>query len=1099
MTAEIHASVVTIDKSATSKAGVVDRSAGIKTVVTPGQGNPARISAKGGATIELLQADSKWAPEIVKVRRVGSDLQVDFLEDSSGSSDLVIEGFYEQEGAKLVGYGKDGEVYDYVAQSDSFDQSLPFLMDGGEPVIQVLAEPATAFGVVGGFAALPMWLAGGAVLSTAAIAAQDPGSPAPVPAPAPAPHKPIAPTSYNDNAAPVINARSAAAATNDTTPGLNIGTGLLNPKLYVNGKEVAATYDPKTGTLTPDTPLAEGAYSLTYTHANSDGVYSEQSAPLMLTVDVTAPAKPAPATGYNDNVGAVQNASSTAATTDDNTPGLNIGSGHTQPKLYVDGVLVAATYDAAMGTLTPGIALSDGAHQLTYTVSDAAGNESAQSDPTSITVITTGVSKPSAPSSYDDNAAPVLNTQSTAFATNDATPGLNVGRDLIDPRLYVDGLEVPAIYNPLTGTLTPTAPLPEGNHRLTFTQSNDSGGVSEQSDALVLLVDTVPPATPLAAPAGYKDDVGLVQSANSTAPTTDDNKPGVLVGVNLSDTPKLYVDGVQVAASYDPITGTLTPLSALADGARSLSYTLTDAAGNESGNSPALSLTIMGGGPQPGSEGTLSLMDDVGAIQGLIALGGVTDDTRPTFSGIGAGPDVVKVNVYDANTLLGTANLNSNGEWSYELTTPLAIGDHSLTARPVNAAGVEGQAGKAWTFKVQGDAPTMPVIAGVSDNLGGVTGNIAKGAPTDDPTPTVNGTGTAGSTIKLYADGVEVGSTTVAADGSWTVTSTALTGDGTKLLTAKAFDSAGQASPETSAYAILLDTTAPAKPSPIVATDDQGTVLGTVANGGTTDDTTPILSGAGAPGDLISVYDGSSLLGRVMVQANGTWSFALAQPLSAGAHAITATATDPAGNTSAPSDPLNLVVDFSAPQPGSEGTLTLLDDVGAIKGEVARGSVTDDARPTFKGSGASADVAKVNVYDGAVLLGSATVTNGSWSFEPTTPLASGDHNLTARPVDAAGNEGPASNGWNFKLLGDAPAAPAITGVSDNAGSVTGSIAKGATTDDTTADSNDVVRLDDANWTNTGATATVDNHTYAVWSNAGAHLLVDNNATLHQVI
>jgi hypothetical protein len=51
--------------------------------------------------------------------------------------------------------------------------------------------------------------------------------------------------------------------------------------------------------------------------------------------------------------------------------------------------------------------------------------------------------------------------------------------------------------------------------------------------------------------------------------------------------------------------------------------------------------------------------------------------------------------------------------------------------------------------------------------------------------------------------------------------------------------------------------------------------------------------------------------------------------------------------------------------------------------------------------------AHVSVYDGAILLGSATVTGTTWSY--TTPvLATGAHSLTARVEDLAGNQGAAS-------------------------------------------------------------------------------------------
>ena len=88
-----------------------------------------------------------------------------------------------------------------------------------------------------------------------------------------------------------------------------------------------------------------------------------------------------------------------------------------------------------------------------------------------------------------------------------------------------------------------------------------------QSAALPLTVDTAAPAAP-AAP-------------TSTAPSTNDNTRGIHIGVGLTDTPSLYVDGVKVPATYDPVTGTLTPTTPLGDGVHQFTTTLTDAAGNE--------------------------------------------------------------------------------------------------------------------------------------------------------------------------------------------------------------------------------------------------------------------------------------------------------------------------------------------------------------------------------------------------------------------------------------------------------------------------------------------------------------------------------------
>ena len=95
-------------------------------------------------------------------------------------------------------------------------------------------------------------------------------------------------------------------------------------------------------------------------------------------------------TGYLDNLGQIQNVNSGDAATDDPTPGLNVGRlpANTTFSLYVDGIKVNATYDPTMSTLTPDVALTDGPHDLTYTQTNAKGQESVQSLPLSVTIDT---------------------------------------------------------------------------------------------------------------------------------------------------------------------------------------------------------------------------------------------------------------------------------------------------------------------------------------------------------------------------------------------------------------------------------------------------------------------------------------------------------------------------------------------------------------------------------------------------------------------------------------------------------------------------------------------------------------------------------------
>ncbi|MDR2213931.1 MAG: hypothetical protein LBE21_09955, partial [Pseudomonadales bacterium] len=80
------------------------------------------------------------------------------------------------------------------------------------------------------------------------------------------PATPDAPTSYEDNVGSIQNPASAEPVTDDPTPGINIGKGVTDtPTLYVDDEEVPSTYDPDTGTLTPDESLEEGEHEITYT------------------------------------------------------------------------------------------------------------------------------------------------------------------------------------------------------------------------------------------------------------------------------------------------------------------------------------------------------------------------------------------------------------------------------------------------------------------------------------------------------------------------------------------------------------------------------------------------------------------------------------------------------------------------------------------------------------------------------------------------------------------------------------------------------------------------------------------------------------------
>lgn len=72
-------------------------------------------------------------------------------------------------------------------------------------------------------------------------------------------------------------------------------------------------------------------------------------------------------------------------------------------------------------------------------------------------------------------------------------------------------------------------------------------------------------------------------------------------------------------------------------------------------------------------------------------------------------------------------------------------------------------------FKFDGVKPIAPAISSVQDNDEASFITIQKDGVTNDTTPVVNGTGAAGSTVKVYDGAQLVGTATVDASGNWSV------------------------------------------------------------------------------------------------------------------------------------------------------------------------------------------------------------------------------------------------------------------------------------------------------------------------------------------
>ncbi|MCP1652797.1 Ig-like domain-containing protein, partial [Pseudomonas nitroreducens] len=335
------------------------------------------------------------------------------------------------------------------------------------------------------------------------------------------------------------------------------------------------------------------------------------------------------------------------------------------------------------------------------------------------------------------------------------------------------------------------------------------------------------------------------------------------------------------------------------------------------------------------------------------------------------------------------------------------------------------------------------------DNVGSITGDIARNGVTDDTRPVIQGTGKTGSIITVYDGDEKLGTATVDSKGNWTFTPSNDLVEGAHEIKATATDKAGNVS-DPANFKFSVDTTAPDKPSIGEVIDDVGDIQGPIANGGMTDDANPTFTGTAEAGSTVTLYDNGEKMGSVVANDDGEWSFTPVTPISEGPHTFTADATDKAGNTSGKSDPFNLIANYTPPDASKLAITGVEDNVGEVTGNIAKDGTTDDSRPVISGTGTAGDTIVVYAKDvtGNHEIARATVDGtGNWSVQPSLPLVSGPNELTAVEVDPAGNKTAPSKPYNIILDVGAPDAPAIEGVFDNVGPYTGFLQKGEVTDD----------------------------------------------------
>ncbi|MBE4871516.1 MULTISPECIES: BapA/Bap/LapF family large adhesin [Enterobacter] len=852
--------------------------------------------------------------------------------------------------------------------------------------------------------------------------------------------------------------------TNDTTPTLT-GTAEAGSviTIYQDGSTTPLT------TVTADgsgnwsyTPaaLGEGLHTFEVT-ATLNGATSGRSPAASVTVDLTAPGTPTIGSVIDD-VGPVTGPLTSGQTTNDSQPTLTgTGAVGDTISIYNNGVLLDSVVVGNTGTwsyTTP--TLPEGSNVLTIRETDPAGNQSGPS--ADFTIVVDSISTTPVITSVTDNVGNTATPVASGSETNDATPTLSGTADANSIVTIFDGAtQIAVVTADGTGawSFTPETALVEGPHAFTVQATDPQGNLSLLSDPWSVVVDLTAPTVPTLDT--VSDNVpGGVTGNLISGQATNDNTPTISGTGQAGSTIYIMNNGTQLGTTTVDVNGnwSFTPTTPLDDGSYSLRAYATDAAGNASANSSVFAFTVDTAGP--GVPVVTSVIDDVAPTTGTLTSGNSTNDARPTFNGTGDVGSTVHV-IVDGNEI-GTAVVNAQGSWTFTPGTDLIDGPHAITFNATDAAGNVGTATAPFNLTVDTGVPSAPVISAAADNVGSIQTPLTSGQSTDDTTPTLSGTATANATVTIYENGQPVGTALADGTGAWSFTPSTPLAAGSHTWTATVTDAAGNISPASPGFTLVVDSTAPTAPVISQAIDDVGSITGPITSGQTTDDTVPRLVGTSEPFATVNIYEGTTLVGTGTADGSGSWSILLNTTLTEGAHSFTAQATDAAGNTSASSASFSLTIDTTPP--ALPVLTSILDDVGNAATPVANGGITNDAQPTLSGTAEAGSTVKI--FDNGVQIGSVIATGGAWSYTPSPALGNGPHTLTFTATDATGNASAPTAGYTINVDTLAPAAPVISSVIDDVGSVIGPVTGTTPTNDTrpalsgTAEANATVRIYD---------------------------------------
>ncbi|EOY5737123.1 TPA: Ig-like domain repeat protein [Enterobacter ludwigii] len=851
-----------------------------------------------------------------------------------------------------------------------------------------------------------------------------------------------------DNTGTLTNPLASGSSTDDLKPVI-VGTATPGSlvTLYVDGEAVGTmTADPTTGAWAIEiNPALESGktYEITAGEFSGPGEIPPPTRPFLLTIDTVVP------TGtfdrVSDDVGRYQGDLPNPAVTDDTTPTLH-GTGRPGDIVFVrngsdiiSSVTVGADgrWEYTLPEQTNGAALD-----VSVVFRGPTGVESAPTDPWKLVIDTEAPVKPII-GDVEDDQGPVIGPINNGDVTDDTQPVFS-GEGAVPGETVELIIDDEVVGTAIVGEdgkweVTPENPLAEGEHEAVVVITDPAGNTSEPSDPIGFIVDTTPPVKPTIDT--VFDDAGQQTGYLQNGDITDDSTPTFAGSAEENSLVYIIVNGREVASvrATDEGTWTWTPPLGLANGHYDVKVVAEDKAGLRSDPSDAFSFDLLAGGI-PTAPAITDVIDDVESHVGTVQNGGITNDDRPVITG--TAQDGTTVYLYDgANpNPIGSAVV-TGGRWTIEFDSALAQGEHRFRAVAEDVTGNRSPETGEWVIIVDSVAPGEAADVELWDDFG-TPGLIGNNDTTDDNTPTYRGKGEAGGTAIIDLGNGTTVRVPVDGSGNWSYTPAPALADGDYTWKVSIEDKAGNVGPASDPIHFIVDTSGNGVSISHVV-DDEGAITGNLGSGSHTDDTTPTVVGRATPGALVKVYVDGNYIDSVRADAvTGSWQLTITPALSAdGTYQITAT-EDPGTGDSAPTAPFELTLDTSIPT----GTLDrIADDVGLVQGDLANPAVTDDTTPTLHGTGRAGDT--VFIYDGTTLVNSVTVGNdGTWNYTLPPQNNGTELSLSAVFQSPTGVKSAPTAPWDLTIDTDAPTAPTITGMYDDAGTL---IVDGGRSRDTT--------------------------------------------------